>query len=107
MVHLLGMWWPPHQSLAAALHAGLFLSLAGATLYFFLQSLLEGPGFVPLGWKPVSMTSMNTLSIYLKKILSVTVKYFTSLYWNSIFDRHRNTNRIIFDNFIISTFLLV
>ncbi|KAJ0179046.1 hypothetical protein K1T71_005821 [Dendrolimus kikuchii] len=52
MVHLLGMWWPPHSSLGAALHATLFLSLAGATVYYFLQSLLEGPGFVPLGWKP-------------------------------------------------------
>ncbi|CAH0605463.1 unnamed protein product [Chrysodeixis includens] len=52
MVHLLGMWWPPHGSLAGALHAALFLSLAGSTLYYFLQSLLEGPGFIPLGWKP-------------------------------------------------------
>ncbi|XP_068631263.1 palmitoyltransferase ZDHHC6 [Battus philenor] len=52
MVHLIGMWWPPHESIFAALHAASFLSLAAATLYFFLQSLLEGPGFVPLGWKP-------------------------------------------------------
>ncbi|KAJ8727307.1 hypothetical protein PYW07_001426 [Mythimna separata] len=52
MVHLLGMWWPPHTSLAAALHAALFLGLAASTLYYFLQALLEGPGFIPLGWKP-------------------------------------------------------
>ncbi|CAG5052586.1 unnamed protein product [Parnassius apollo] len=52
MVHLIGMWWPPHESVGAALHAALFLALAATTLYFFLQSLLEGPGFVPLGWKP-------------------------------------------------------
>ncbi|KPJ11805.1 putative palmitoyltransferase ZDHHC6 [Papilio machaon] len=52
MVHLIGMWWPPHESIPAALHAATFLSLAVSTLYFFLQSLLEGPGFVPLGWRP-------------------------------------------------------
>lgn len=58
MVHMLGMWWPPHTSLAAALHAALFLALAASTLYYFMQSLLEGPGFVPLGWKPVSMNRL-------------------------------------------------
>ncbi|CAH0729127.1 unnamed protein product, partial [Brenthis ino] len=52
MIHLIGMWWPPHESLGAALHALLFLLLAASTLYYFLQALLEGPGFVPLGWKP-------------------------------------------------------
>ncbi|KAL4707614.1 hypothetical protein ACJJTC_014719 [Scirpophaga incertulas] len=52
MVHLLGMWWPPHASFGGTLNASLFLILASATLYYFLQSLLEGPGFVPLGWKP-------------------------------------------------------
>lgn len=54
MIHLMGMWWPPHESLPAALHAAMFLILAASTLYFFLQALLEGPGFVPSGWKPVS-----------------------------------------------------
>lgn len=52
MVHVLGMWWPPHETVGGALHAMLFLGLAASTLYYFLQSLLEGPGFVPLGWKP-------------------------------------------------------
>ncbi|KAL0882078.1 hypothetical protein ABMA27_000651 [Loxostege sticticalis] len=52
MVHLMGMWWPPHASLGGAVHAATFLAFAAATLYYFLQSLLEGPGFVPIGWKP-------------------------------------------------------
>ncbi|CAF4816219.1 unnamed protein product [Pieris macdunnoughi] len=52
MIHLMSMWWPPHVSLAAALHSILFITLAALTLYYFLQSLLEGPGFVPKGWKP-------------------------------------------------------
>lgn len=56
MVHLLGMWWPPQSSLGATLHAGLFLTLAAGTLYYFLQSLLEGPGFLSTGWKPVRLT---------------------------------------------------
>lgn len=54
MVHVMGMWWPPHTSVVAVLHSAVFLALASATLYYFLQSLLEGPGFVPVGWKPVS-----------------------------------------------------
>ncbi|VVC93576.1 unnamed protein product, partial [Leptidea sinapis] len=52
MVHLISMWWPPQTSIAATLHSITFLSLAALTLYFFLQSLLEGPGYVPKGWKP-------------------------------------------------------
>ncbi|XP_038223002.1 palmitoyltransferase ZDHHC6 [Zerene cesonia] len=52
MVHLMSMWWPPHVSLGAALHSLMFLSLAALTLYYFLQALLEGPGYVPIGWKP-------------------------------------------------------
>lgn len=54
MVHLIGMWWPPYLTLGGALHAAFFLSLAASTLYFFMQALLEGPGYVPQGWKPVS-----------------------------------------------------
>ncbi|XP_063824480.1 palmitoyltransferase ZDHHC6-like [Ostrinia nubilalis] len=52
MIHMLGMWWPPHASLGGFVHAAIFLAFAAATLYYFLQSLLEGPGFVPYGWKP-------------------------------------------------------
>ncbi|CAG9795361.1 unnamed protein product [Diatraea saccharalis] len=52
MVHFLGIWWPPHASVGGAINAVIFLAFAAATLYYFLQSLLEGPGFVPVGWKP-------------------------------------------------------
>ncbi|XP_013187368.1 palmitoyltransferase ZDHHC6 [Amyelois transitella] len=52
MVHLIGMWWPPTESVGGAVHAAVFLLFAASTLYYFLQSLMEGPGFVPLGWKP-------------------------------------------------------
>ncbi|XP_026322432.1 palmitoyltransferase ZDHHC6 [Hyposmocoma kahamanoa] len=54
MVHVIGMWWPPRTSIAAMTHSAVFLSMASVTLYYFLDSLLEGPGFVPLGWKPDS-----------------------------------------------------
>lgn len=67
MIHLMGMWWPPHESLGAALHALLFLLLAASTLYYFLQALLEGPGFVPLGWKPVSACKNHYLLYIIKK----------------------------------------
>ncbi|XP_053603908.1 palmitoyltransferase ZDHHC6-like [Plodia interpunctella] len=52
MVHHMGMWWPPTESRGGAVHAAVFLLFATSTMYYFLQSLLEGPGFVPLGWKP-------------------------------------------------------
>ncbi|RVE45830.1 hypothetical protein evm_009511 [Chilo suppressalis] len=52
MVNFLGIWWPPHASIGGAFNAVVFLAFAAATLYYFLQSLLEGPGFVPVGWKP-------------------------------------------------------
>lgn len=61
MVHLTGMWWPPHSSFGAMLHAMTFLLFAAATLYFFLQSLIEGPGFVPLGWKPENIEDTQYL----------------------------------------------
>ncbi|XP_041970858.1 palmitoyltransferase ZDHHC6-like [Aricia agestis] len=52
MVHMIGMWWPPTNSVGGALHAATFLTLAVSTLYYFLQALLVGPGFVPHGWGP-------------------------------------------------------
>ncbi|XP_049869774.1 palmitoyltransferase ZDHHC6-like [Pectinophora gossypiella] len=52
MMHVLSMWWPPHASTGGAIHSAIFLGLAATTLYYFLQSMLEGPGFVPIGWKP-------------------------------------------------------
>ncbi|XP_052755491.1 palmitoyltransferase ZDHHC6-like [Galleria mellonella] len=61
MVHLIGMWWPPQESLGGALHAAMFLGFAAATLYYFLQSLLEGPGFVPIGWEPVKESDKQYL----------------------------------------------
>lgn len=60
-VHLLGMWWPPQGSVGGAIHATIFMILAGTTLYYFLQSLLEGPGYVPLGWKPAKEESQQYL----------------------------------------------
>ncbi|OWR45252.1 hypothetical protein KGM_210245 [Danaus plexippus plexippus] len=61
MVHLIGMWWPPYLTLGGALHAAFFLSLAASTLYFFMQALLEGPGYVPQGWKPAEECDVQYL----------------------------------------------
>ncbi|XP_063360623.1 palmitoyltransferase ZDHHC6 [Cydia amplana] len=63
MVHLIGMWWPPQGSLGGAIHACLFLFLSGGTLYYFLQSLLEGPGYVPLGWRPANEKDTDKLQV--------------------------------------------
>ena len=47
------MWWPPTSSVWAALNLIVFLSWIMLTLNNFFNACFVGPGFVPLGWKPV------------------------------------------------------
>ncbi|XP_072940000.1 palmitoyltransferase ZDHHC6 [Epargyreus clarus] len=51
-INIISMWWPPPVAHCASVNTAVFLGLAMLTLYYFLQSLLEGPGFVPLRWRP-------------------------------------------------------
>ncbi|XP_014262297.1 palmitoyltransferase ZDHHC6 isoform X2 [Cimex lectularius] len=43
---------PPMQSLAGFFNMIIFLSFSGLTLYNFLCAMCEGPGYLPLNWKP-------------------------------------------------------
>ncbi|XP_071442444.1 palmitoyltransferase ZDHHC6 [Hetaerina americana] len=51
-VHCCSMWWPPSASLAGSINVGCFLIFSALTIYNFLSSIYEGPGFLPIGWKP-------------------------------------------------------
>lgn len=53
-MHCNGMLWPTHSS-GSYLNSALFVTLSGLTLYNFLSSMYHGPGYLPLGWKPVYM----------------------------------------------------
>jgi len=46
------MWWPPAASLGGLAFLAAFLALAGLTMYHFLSAMVDGPGYLPLGWTP-------------------------------------------------------
>ncbi|CAH0395836.1 unnamed protein product [Bemisia tabaci] len=48
------MWWPPTGSLSGFLNICCFLIFSGLAFYNFLNAVIEGPGFLPLKWKPES-----------------------------------------------------
>jgi len=47
-------WWPV-TSVAAVLNLAVFLLWHILILYNFFLAVFVGPGYVPLGWKPVSI----------------------------------------------------
>lgn len=53
-VYCMRQWWPPQESLSAAVNFLIFLSLSGSSLYHFISAIYEGPGYLPLKWHPVS-----------------------------------------------------
>lgn len=59
-LHCTSMWWP-RNSLGGKLNTLVFLSLSGLTIYNFLSSVYHGPGYVPLGWKPVKEDTIYTI----------------------------------------------
>nr|CAH7756279.1 unnamed protein product [Callosobruchus chinensis] len=50
-IHCMNMLWPK-DTLDGKLYYGIFIILAGLTLYNFLSSMYHGPGYLPLNWKP-------------------------------------------------------
>lgn len=49
------MWWPPFNSTGGFIHLIIFLTWVTLTLYNYFMAMFKGPGFVPHGWKPVSV----------------------------------------------------
>lgn len=46
------MWWPANNSIGGFLHQTIFLMLSAITSFNFLMSSLNGPGYLPLKWRP-------------------------------------------------------
>ena len=49
-----GLQWWPIYTLGGAVNMAIFLMWDVLTLYNLFSSAVVGPGYVPLGWKPVS-----------------------------------------------------
>lgn len=60
-IHCSRQWWPPERSIYAALYFLGFFSLSGSTLYHFISSIYEGPGYLPLKWTPAQISDAQYL----------------------------------------------
>lgn len=49
------LWFPPWTSIASAIHLAFFLSWMFLIMNYFLKSIYLGPGYLPLGWRAVSL----------------------------------------------------
>lgn len=67
-LHCLTMWWPPSDSLGGFINSLIFTGWNGLVLYNFFSAMFFGPGYVPVGWKPVSIC-MYTSSFQLNVML--------------------------------------
>ena len=56
-------WWPV-TSTGALLNVIVFFLWDILTLYNFFLAVFAGPGYVPLGWKPVSITLLSHVLFY-------------------------------------------
>lgn len=54
MVLCMMKWWSPLESVSGFANMAIFLTFSGLTFYNFLSAIFEGPGYLPLNWKPVS-----------------------------------------------------
>nr|CAI5845035.1 unnamed protein product [Callosobruchus analis] len=61
-IHCMNMLWPK-GTLGGKLNYGIFIILAGLTLYNFLSSMYHGPGYLPLNWKPCKEDDCQFLQI--------------------------------------------
>ncbi|XP_016955804.1 palmitoyltransferase ZDHHC6 [Drosophila biarmipes] len=60
------MWWPPGSSLGSSMNYTLIWCHTFGTLYYFLKSLLVGPGFIPLRWHPRTIKDREFLQFCLR-----------------------------------------
>ncbi|XP_053982701.1 palmitoyltransferase ZDHHC6 isoform X1 [Hylaeus volcanicus] len=60
-IHCSRQWWAPQESLFGAINFMLFFCLSGSTLFHFISSIYEGPGFLPLKWMPEKATDTQFL----------------------------------------------
>ncbi|XP_026675757.1 palmitoyltransferase ZDHHC6-like [Diaphorina citri] len=55
MVLCMMKWWSPLESVSGFVNMAIFLTFSGLTFYNFLSAIFEGPGYLPLNWKPESV----------------------------------------------------
>ncbi|XP_046743875.1 palmitoyltransferase ZDHHC6 [Diprion similis] len=60
-IHCSRQWWPPEESISGAVYFLCFFSLSGSTLYHFISSIYEGPGYLPLKWTPEQISDTQYL----------------------------------------------
>uniref|UniRef100_A0A8D8PT01 Palmitoyltransferase n=1 Tax=Cacopsylla melanoneura TaxID=428564 RepID=A0A8D8PT01_9HEMI len=61
MVMCMMKWWSPLESVTGFINMAIFLSFSGLTMYNFLSAIFEGPGYLPLNWRPESVQDENFL----------------------------------------------
>ena len=49
------LWFPPWTSVASVIHVAVFISWLALIMNYFLKSIWLGPGYLPLGWRMVSV----------------------------------------------------
>jgi hypothetical protein len=49
-------WWENYKTITSDISFIIFMILSGSTLFHFINSIYEGPGYLPLEWAPVSLT---------------------------------------------------
>jgi len=50
------MWFPPADSIGGFIYTSVFLGFSGLTMYHFFLAMCDGPGYLPLQWKPEGHT---------------------------------------------------
>ncbi|XP_043497721.1 palmitoyltransferase ZDHHC6 isoform X1 [Polistes fuscatus] len=60
-IHCSRQWWPPQESFWATANFCFFFFFSGSTLFHFISAIFEGPGFLPLKWKPEKATDAQFL----------------------------------------------
>jgi ribosomal protein L40E len=55
------MWWPPTESLGGLVNMIFFLGFSILTTFHFLCAMCDGPGYLPLGWKPTEIETKEEM----------------------------------------------
>ncbi|XP_031784989.1 palmitoyltransferase ZDHHC6 isoform X2 [Nasonia vitripennis] len=51
-IHCSRQWWSPNKSALSDISFIVFITFSGLTLYHFINSIYEGPGYLPFNWVP-------------------------------------------------------
>ncbi|XP_078037613.1 palmitoyltransferase ZDHHC6 isoform X2 [Augochlora pura] len=60
-IHCSRQCWPPQDSVFGTINFTLFFCLSGSTLFHFISSIYEGPGYLSLKWMPEKSTDIQFL----------------------------------------------